>query len=139
MQSYFLRLCLCLGLDSSHNDRQILVLNCAATVAEILVRNIADSRGGCARELFPGVAIVVALQEQMDNKRKRDDADLSEDLSRSAAAESKTAEGSPPRERTKKRQDYMGWDDYFMSVAFLSAQRSKGISMIRFFITTSRP
>jgi len=26
---------------------------------------------------------------------------------------------------TKKRQNYLSWDDYFMSVAFLSAQRSK--------------
>lgn len=25
----------------------------------------------------------------------------------------------------KKRKDYLSWDDYFMSVAFLSAQRSK--------------
>jgi dCMP deaminase len=25
----------------------------------------------------------------------------------------------------KKREDYLSWDDYFMSVAFLSAQRSK--------------
>jgi dCMP deaminase len=26
----------------------------------------------------------------------------------------------------KKRSDYLSWDDYFMSVAFLSAMRSKG-------------
>ena len=26
---------------------------------------------------------------------------------------------------TKKRQDYLNWDDYFMAVSFLSAQRSK--------------
>ena len=26
---------------------------------------------------------------------------------------------------TKKRQDYMSWDDYFMALSFLSAQRSK--------------
>lgn len=28
-------------------------------------------------------------------------------------------------ELTKKRSDYLAWDDYFMAVAFLSAQRSK--------------
>lgn len=28
-------------------------------------------------------------------------------------------------ERTKKRTDYLNWDEYFMSVALLSAQRSK--------------
>lgn len=27
---------------------------------------------------------------------------------------------------TRKRQDYLPWDDYFMAVAFLSSQRSKG-------------
>lgn len=27
--------------------------------------------------------------------------------------------------RTEKRADYLVWDDYFMSVAFLSAMRSK--------------
>lgn len=27
--------------------------------------------------------------------------------------------------RLKKRLDYLGWDDFFMSLAFLSAQRSK--------------
>lgn len=27
--------------------------------------------------------------------------------------------------KTKKREDYLSWDDYFMAVAFLSAQRSK--------------
>jgi len=26
---------------------------------------------------------------------------------------------------TKKRQDYISWDDYFMAISFLSAQRSK--------------
>ncbi|MDL2269274.1 dCMP deaminase family protein [Desulfosarcina sp. OttesenSCG-928-A07] len=28
-------------------------------------------------------------------------------------------------EKTKKRTDYLSWDDYFMAVALLSAQRSK--------------
>jgi hypothetical protein len=28
-------------------------------------------------------------------------------------------------ERTIKRPDYIGWDEYFMAVAMLSAQRSK--------------
>jgi deoxycytidylate deaminase len=32
--------------------------------------------------------------------------------------------GSSPGE-TSKRTDYLSWDDYFMSLAFLSAQRSK--------------
>lgn len=31
---------------------------------------------------------------------------------------------------TKKRADYLSWDDYFMSVAFLSAMRSKGEAMV---------
>ncbi len=30
-----------------------------------------------------------------------------------------------PDTQTKKRTDYLSWDDYFMSVALLSAQRSK--------------
>jgi hypothetical protein len=30
-------------------------------------------------------------------------------------------------QRVTKREDYLSWDDYFMSVAFLSAMRSKGI------------
>ena len=30
-----------------------------------------------------------------------------------------------PRKRAKKRENCMNWDDYFMSVAFLSAMRSK--------------
>lgn len=28
-------------------------------------------------------------------------------------------------ERTRKRQDYISWDEYFMGVAYLAAQRSK--------------
>ncbi len=30
-----------------------------------------------------------------------------------------------PAQTTSKREDYLSWDDYFMAVAFLSAQRSK--------------
>lgn len=29
------------------------------------------------------------------------------------------------RDATKKRTDYISWEEYFMAVAFLSAQRSK--------------
>eukprot|EP01134_Creolimax_fragrantissima_P005910 CFRG5910T1 len=32
---------------------------------------------------------------------------------------------SQPTNTVAKREGYLGWDDYFMSVAFLSAQRSK--------------
>ena len=32
--------------------------------------------------------------------------------------------GAPPP-RVKKRLDYLQWEEYFMAVAFLSAQRSK--------------
>eukprot|EP01137_Pigoraptor_chileana_P030257 Opistho-2@1365 len=32
---------------------------------------------------------------------------------------------SVPAQRTEKREDYLSWTDYFMAVAFLSAQRSK--------------
>jgi dCMP deaminase len=31
----------------------------------------------------------------------------------------------PFKAKVKKREDYLSWDDYFMAVAFLSAQRSK--------------
>ena len=31
----------------------------------------------------------------------------------------------PFKSKVKKRTDYLSWDDYFMAVAFLSAQRSK--------------
>lgn len=38
-----------------------------------------------------------------------------------------SAAAEAPREAaTRKRSDYLPWDDYFMSVAFLSAMRSKG-------------
>lgn len=50
----------------------------------------------------------------------------------SAASKSVTAEGeaakvdpSVPKAVGGKREDYLVWDDYFMSVAFLSAMRSK--------------
>ena len=35
----------------------------------------------------------------------------------------KELEGGPPP--VKKRLDYLQWEEYFMAVAFLSAQRSK--------------
>jgi deoxycytidylate deaminase len=45
-----------------------------------------------------------------------------------------SAENVPP---LGKRPDYLSWDDYFMSVAFLSAMRSKDpstqVSLIRTF------
>lgn len=31
----------------------------------------------------------------------------------------------PLKEGSKKREDYLGWDDYFMAMAFLTAKRSK--------------
>jgi dCMP deaminase len=34
-------------------------------------------------------------------------------------------DASPIDDRTKKRSNYLSWDDYFMAVAALSAQRSK--------------
>lgn len=37
------------------------------------------------------------------------------------------APGAGASENVHKRTDYLSWDDYFMSVAFLSAMRSKGI------------
>jgi hypothetical protein len=37
-----------------------------------------------------------------------------------------TAVMPAPASAVKKRSDYLSWDDYFMSVAFLSAMRSKG-------------
>lgn len=39
--------------------------------------------------------------------------------------DSKVNEGLPKKSRVSKRTDYLPWDDYFMAVAFLSAQRSK--------------
>lgn len=38
-----------------------------------------------------------------------------------------TMDKTTPRtpEKTEKRKDYLSWDEYFMAVAFLSAQRSK--------------
>lgn len=41
------------------------------------------------------------------------------------AADSRKADGKVPGAGTSKRTDYLVWDDYFMSVAFLSAMRSK--------------
>jgi len=35
------------------------------------------------------------------------------------------AEGAHASKGVSKRSDYLSWDDYFMAVAFLSAQRSK--------------
>ena len=34
-------------------------------------------------------------------------------------------DGKVARAGTSKRRNYLVWDDYFMSVAFLSAMRSK--------------
>ena len=39
--------------------------------------------------------------------------------------QAKVAE-KPLSSKVQKRSDYLSWDDYFMSVAFLSAMRSKG-------------
>lgn len=46
---------------------------------------------------------------------------------RSADADDTAADGAPAKRVTavSKRSDYLSWDDYFMSVAFLSAMRSK--------------
>lgn len=41
------------------------------------------------------------------------------------AADSQKADDKVPGAGTGKRTDYLVWDDYFMSVAFLSAMRSK--------------
>lgn len=35
------------------------------------------------------------------------------------------SEGEPPAVPLRKREDYLSWDEYFMSVAYLSAMRSK--------------
>lgn len=35
--------------------------------------------------------------------------------------------GSCPSTQSTKRESYLTWNDYFMSVAFLSAMRSKGL------------
>ena len=39
--------------------------------------------------------------------------------------EKRRREGNIEYKLMKKRTDYLNWDDYFMAVAFLSAQRSK--------------
>lgn len=36
-----------------------------------------------------------------------------------------TSENKPKPEKVEKRTDYLSWDDYFMGIALLSAQRSK--------------
>ncbi len=36
-----------------------------------------------------------------------------------------TSDDLSPPPAVKKRSDYLSWEEYFMSVAFLSAQRSK--------------
>lgn len=42
------------------------------------------------------------------------------------SAEQSEAVNNNPRDcNVRKREDYLGWDDYFMGVARLSAQRSK--------------
>ena len=38
---------------------------------------------------------------------------------------SATTENNEDNNCNSKRQDYLQWEDYFMSIAFLSAQRSK--------------
>ena len=44
---------------------------------------------------------------------------------KSRESESAEGDGAPPL-RVPKREGYLSWEDYFMAVAFLSAQRSKG-------------
>ena len=39
--------------------------------------------------------------------------------------EKRRREGNMEYKLMKKRTDYLNWDEYFMAVAFLSAQRSK--------------
>ena len=39
--------------------------------------------------------------------------------------EKRRREGTMEYNLMKKRTDYLNWDEYFMAVAFLSAQRSK--------------
>jgi len=62
---------------------------------------------------------------------------LSQDSS-SGSSNSESEEISPPKKKittngetkqttTQKREGYLSWEDYFMSVAFLSAMRSKGL------------
>lgn len=46
--------------------------------------------------------------------------------STAALAAPEQASAAPQEVATRKRSDYLPWDDYFMSVAFLSAMRSKG-------------
>ena len=38
---------------------------------------------------------------------------------------SECGQGDPKTRRVAKREDYLSWDEYFMSVAYLSAMRSK--------------
>lgn len=42
-----------------------------------------------------------------------------------AAAQGKERLETPRRNQSGKRMDYLSWDDYFMSIAFLTAMRSK--------------
>ena len=54
----------------------------------------------------------------------RGDSDAS--LASVAASASSALAALPDAEKKTKRTDYISWDDFFLSLAFLSAQRSKG-------------
>ena len=51
--------------------------------------------------------------------------DCNEESSLSDVANKGHCTGQTRAKATKKRTDYLTWDEYFMAVAFLSAQRSK--------------
>ncbi|RHZ13020.1 hypothetical protein DYB28_009237, partial [Aphanomyces astaci] len=64
----------------------------------------------------------VAMAETTPAKRKRDMEIAMNEPHDSSPTPSRSA-------KVHKRKDYLSWDDYFMSVAFLSSMRSKGKSI----------
>lgn len=58
------------------------------------------------------------------NKPNSESREEEEDMKTQTAV--KAENSAQPKSVVQKRSDYLSWDDYFMSVAFLSAMRSKG-------------
>lgn len=77
-----------------------------------------DDEHGMSEETPP--VVIIASQHSMSES-----ALLLSPTDTAATATATATEQQDVGNRTGKREDYLSWDDYFMAVAFLSAQRSK--------------
>ncbi|GMF22783.1 unnamed protein product [Phytophthora lilii] len=109
-------------------------------VQHVLVKH-ADWAAAAAREAHPSPAPALANGGEASTSKRngkaraeaeseeKADVDGNDNVSADSSEEKQpaaTKEEKAPPSAVQKRSDYLSWDDYFMSVAFLSAMRSKG-------------